>query len=44
MDTRVKALEEIDHEAYKGYADQAETDAVASAKEYTDSVVAWGSF
>lgn len=29
--TRVKALENIDHDAYKGYADQAEADAVAEA-------------
>lgn len=38
MDTRVKALEAIDHDAYKGYADQAETDAVASAKAYADGL------
>lgn len=38
MDIRVKALEAIDHEAYKAYADQAELDAVASAKEYTDEL------
>lgn len=44
MDERVKALEEIDHEAYKGYADQAETDAVATANAYTDAAMAWGSF
>lgn len=31
MDTRVKKLEAIDHEAYKAYADQAEADAIASA-------------
>ena len=31
MDTRVKVLEAIDHEAYKAYADQAEADAVATA-------------
>lgn len=29
--TRVKALENIDHDAYKGYADQAVADAVAEA-------------
>lgn len=44
MDTRVKALEAIDHEAYKGYADQAETDAVATANAYTDAALTWGSF
>ena len=38
MDTRVKALEAIDHDAYKAYADQAETDAVAAAKDYTDEL------
>lgn len=38
MDTRVKALEAIDHEAYKAYADQAETDAVSAAKEYADGL------
>lgn len=38
MDNRVKVLEAIDHEAYKDYADQAELDAVASAKEYTDAL------
>ncbi len=38
MDTRVKALEGIDHEAYKGYADQAEADAIASAKTYSDDL------
>jgi len=38
MDTRVKALEEIDHEAYKAYADQAETDAVATANAYADGL------
>lgn len=44
MDTRVKALEAIDHDAYKGYADQAEADAVATAKAYTDTALTWGSF
>lgn len=38
MDTRVKALEGIDHEAYKAYADQAETDAVSAAKTYADGL------
>lgn len=49
MDTRVKALEEIDHDAYvaadeqvlseaKEYADQAEADALAAAKEYVDGL------
>lgn len=49
MDTRVKALEEIDHDAYVGadeqvlseakeYADQAEADALAAAKEYVDGL------
>lgn len=36
MNTRVEALEAIDHEAYKAYADQAESDAVTAAQEYTD--------
>lgn len=31
MDTRVKKLEAIDHDAYKAYADQAEADAIAAA-------------
>ena len=39
MDTRVKALEDIDHEAYKGYADQAELDAIAAAKTETEAQV-----
>ena len=34
MNTRVAALEAIDHDAYKGYADQAEKD----AKDYADSL------
>lgn len=49
MDTRVKALEEIDHDAYvdadaevlseaKEYADQAEADALAAAKEYANGL------
>ena len=38
MDTRVKALEEIDHEAYIAYADQAEADALAAAKSYTNEL------
>lgn len=38
MDTRVKALEDIDHDAYKGYADQAEADAIASANAYSDGL------
>lgn len=38
MDGRVKALEAIDHEAYKGYADQAEADAIDAAKEYADGL------
>lgn len=38
MDARVQALEEIDHEAYKGYADQAEADALAAAKEYANGL------
>ena len=38
LGNRVKALEDLDHEAYKGYADQAELDAVATANAYTDSV------
>lgn len=31
MDTRVKVLEAIDHDAYKAYADQAEVDAISAA-------------
>lgn len=38
MDARVDALEAIDHDAYKAYADQAEADAIASAKTYTDGL------
>lgn len=38
MDTRVKVLEAIDHEAYKDYADQAEADALAAAKEYANGL------
>lgn len=38
MDTRVKALEAIDHDAYKAYADQAETDAVTTANAYADGL------
>jgi hypothetical protein len=49
MDTRVKTLEEIDHDAYvaadeqvlseaKEYADQAEADALAAAKEYANGL------
>ena len=49
MDTRVKALEEIDHDAYvaadeqvlseaKAYADQAEADALAAAKEHANGL------
>lgn len=55
MDTRVKVLEAIDHDAYvaadeqvlsdaKAYADQAETDAVATANAHTESLLQWGSF
>lgn len=49
MDTRVKVLEAINHDAYKGYADQAEADAVTTANAYTDAQIAanamsWGSF
>lgn len=40
MDTRVKVLEAIDHDAYKAYADQAEAD----AKSYTDTALTWGTF
>lgn len=40
MADRLDILEAIDHDAYKGYADQAELDAIASAKGYTDSVIA----
>ena len=38
MDVRVKALEAIDHDAYKAYADQAESDAVATANAYADGL------
>lgn len=38
MNTRVAVLEAIDHDAYKGYADQAEADAVTSANAYADSL------
>lgn len=38
MDARVEVLEAIDHDAYKAYADQAEADAVASAKTYSDGL------
>lgn len=38
MDTRVKALEGIDHEAYKAYADQSETDAITAANAYSDGL------
>lgn len=38
MDTRVKALEAIDHDAYKDYADQAEADALSAAKTYADGL------
>ena len=41
---RVATLEGIDHEAYKGYADQAEADAIASANAHAESLMAWGSF
>lgn len=34
MNTRVEALEAIDHDAYKAYADQVETDAKTAAQEY----------
>jgi hypothetical protein len=35
--TRVSALEAIDHDAYKGYADQAEADAIAAATELNNA-------
>lgn len=35
--TRVAALEAIDHDAYKGYADQAEADAIAAATELNNA-------
>ena len=38
MNTRVEALEAIDHNAYKGYADQAEADAVTAANAYADGL------
>lgn len=40
MDTRVKALEEIDHEAYIAADEQV----LADAKAYVNTVLAWGSF
>lgn len=40
MDTRVKALEAIEHDAYVA-ADEA---VLASAKTYTDNLFAWGNF
>lgn len=44
MDARVKVLEGIDHNAYKAYADQAESDAIAAAKSYANGLMTWGSF
>lgn len=44
MNARVAVLEAIDHDAYKGYADKAEEDAIATAKAYTESLMQWGSF
>ena len=55
IDSRVKVLEAIDHDAYKNadivvlveaqeYADQAEIEAVTTAKAYTDSLLVWGEF
>lgn len=41
---RVSVLEAIDHNAYKAYADQAEADAVATAKTYTDAALTWSEF
>lgn len=38
MAAAIDALEAIDHEAYKSYADQAEADALTAAKEYADSL------
>lgn len=38
MNTRVAALEAIDHDAYKGYADQAEADAISAANAYADGL------
>lgn len=35
---RLDVLEAIDHDAYKAYADQAETDAVTAAKAYADGL------
>lgn len=40
MDTRVKALEDIDHDAYIA----ADEEVLSKAKEYTNTVMAWGSF
>ena len=40
MDTRVKALEEIDHEAYVA----ADAQVLADAKAYVNTALAWGSF
>lgn len=39
MDARVDALEAIDHDAYKAYADQAEEDAIAAAGTNADAKV-----
>ena len=39
MDARVDALEAIDHNAYKAYADQAEEDAIAAAGTNADAKV-----
>lgn len=44
LSERISTLEDIDHDAYKDYADQAETDAVNTAKSYTDGLLTWGSF
>lgn len=44
LSERVSALESIDHDEYKAYADQSEADAVSTAKSYTDGLLTWGSF
>lgn len=44
LSERVDALEGIDHDAYKAYADQAEADAVNTAKANLEAALTWGSF
>lgn len=44
MDTRVKVLEAIDHEAYVAADEQVLTDAKAYADQQINAALAWGSF